>query len=238
MFKNILKEFLIFLHLDLSKNIKYDRLTRAILKKFLSASDNCIDVGCHKGEILDLMLSFAPKGTHFAFEPLPHLFESLKTKYTHRAHIFPYALSYSNGETTFQFVRNDEAYSGIKKRKYAIHNPDIAEITVAKRALDDVIGPNQIIHFIKIDVEGGEFDVIKGAKNLLKQNKPMVLFECGKGASDFYGTSPLDLYNYLHNDIGLQIYTLESFLKVGKPVSGNEFINHFELGNEYYFIAS
>lgn len=238
MFKNILKEFLIFLHLDFSKNIKYDRLTRAILKKFLSENDNCIDIGCHKGEILDLMLKYAPKGSHFAFEPLPNLFASLKIKYTGRAHIFPYALSNSNGETTFQFVRNAQAYSGIKKRKYTIKNPDIEEITVAKKMLDDLIGLDQKIHFIKIDVEGGEFDVIKGAKNLLKQNKPMILFECGKGASDFYGTNPLDLYNYLYEEIGLQIYTLKSFLKKSRPLSGNEFKNHFEIGNEYYFIAA
>src|SRR5690554_7788214 len=69
--KDILREILINLRLDLTKNLEYDRLTRAILKKFLKNNHNCIDVGCHKGEILDLMLTYSPQGKHYAFEPIP-----------------------------------------------------------------------------------------------------------------------------------------------------------------------
>ncbi|HHB78565.1 MAG TPA: hypothetical protein ENK85_04970 [Saprospiraceae bacterium] len=50
--------------IPLSKNHRYDIQTKAIIKK-LHADSNCIDVGCFKGEILDLMLQAAPKGQHF-----------------------------------------------------------------------------------------------------------------------------------------------------------------------------
>ena len=113
--KDTLREVLISLQLDLTKNLKYDRLTRAILKKSLKDNDNCIDVDCHKGEILDLMLAHAPNGKHYAFEPIPSLFDALKKKYSHKAEVFPYALSDKSGETTFQLVKNAPAYSGIKE---------------------------------------------------------------------------------------------------------------------------
>lgn len=45
--KDIIREILISLHLDLTKNLKYDRLTRKIFKKYIKKDNNCIDVGCH-----------------------------------------------------------------------------------------------------------------------------------------------------------------------------------------------
>ncbi|MCL2510885.1 MAG: FkbM family methyltransferase [Bacteroidales bacterium] len=236
--KDILREVFISLRLDLTKNIKYDRLTRKIMKRYLQKDYNCIDVGCHKGEILDLILKYAPAGAHCAFEPIPYLCEELERKYKNRATIFPYALSDNNGETTFQHVRNAPAYSGIKKRRYDIPNPEIEEIKVELKTLDELIPSSRKIHFIKIDVEGGEFGVIKGAKNLLKNNRLVVLFECGKGASDYYGTVPVALYNFITDEIGMKIYTLDAYLKNGKSLNVNEFINHFDSNTEYYFVAA
>ncbi|GAB4290775.1 MAG: hypothetical protein Kow0068_16160 [Marinilabiliales bacterium] len=103
--------------------------------------------------------------------------------------------------------------------------------------MDEIIPLNEKIHLIKIDVEGAELGVIKGAKNLLKNNKPIVIFECGKGASDYYGTSPIDLYNFISDETGLKIYTLQSFLYNKKPINKVEFVNYFNTNKEYYFIA-
>ena len=236
--KDILREIFISLHLDLTKNLKYDRLTRKIAKKHLKKTDNCIDVGCHKGEILNLILKYSPEGKHYAFEPIPYLFKDLKDKFENKAIVFPYALSDSSGETTFQLVKNAPAYSGIKRRRYDIANPDIEEIKVELKTLDEVIPSNEKVHFIKIDVEGNEFGVIKGAKNLLKNNPPIILFECGKGASEYYGTTPIDLYNFISNEIGLNIYTLTNYLKHKKTLSRDEFVNYFHSNEEYYFIAA
>ncbi len=235
--KNILREILISLHIDLTQNLKYDRLTKKILKESIKHNYNCIDVGCHKGEILDLMLKYAPQGQHYGFEPIPDFFKKLETKYKDRATILPYALSDNSGESTFQFVKNAPAYSGIKRRKYDVTHPDIEEITVSLQRLDDVIPKDQEIHVIKIDVEGAELGVLKGAKNLLKKNKPIIIFEFGKGASEYYGTSPSDLYAFISKEIGLKIYTLTSFIKHKKAMNEQEFEHYFETNEEYYFIA-
>ena len=236
-FKTLLRESFISLHLDVTKNIRYDRLTRDILKKLLRKDSNCIDIGCHKGEILDLILKYSPDGSHYAFEPIPYLFKELESKYNGGTKVFPYALSDTAGKTSFHLVKNAPAYSGIKKRRYDIPNPEIQEIMVEMKCLDDIISSDEKIHFIKIDVEGSEFAVFKGAKNLLKRNKPVILFECGKGASDYYGTRPADIYTFLTNEIGLKIFTLSAFLSNGKALSSGEFEKHYNTNEEYYFIA-
>ena len=236
--KTLIKQVLNFFHLDLTKNLKYDRLTKEIIKKYIQKSYTCVDVGCHKGEILNQISKYAPNGKHYAFEPIPYLFQNLTEQFKNTVTILPYALSNNNGKTTFQLVKNAPAYSGIRKRKYKIQNPDIEEIIVEKRTLDSFIPENEVIDFIKIDVEGGEFDVLKGAVNLLKRCKPIVLFECGKGASDHYNTSPNDLFDFLNKEIDLKIYTLQSFIEEQKSLSKSEFEHHFETNNEYYFVAA
>ena len=122
------------------------------------------------------IVSYAPNAKHFGFEPIPSLYDLLLTKYSENVEILPFALSDENGKTKFQFVKNAPAYSGILQRKYDVKVPDIQEIEVELKKLDDVIPSNLKIDFIKIDVEGAEFGVLKGAKNILKKSKPLPKF--------------------------------------------------------------
>ncbi len=235
--KNLIKSGLVFLRLDLSKNMAYDRQTKLIIKQVINQNSNCIDVGCHKGEILDLILKQSPNGKHFAFEPLPHLYESLSRKYVSKTTIHPFALSNKTGFSSFQFIKNAPAYSGLRKRDYDIKNPDIEEITVEIKRLDEIIPPDTKIDFIKIDVEGGEYDVMKGAKKLLKRDQPHVIFECGLGANNYYEASPNELYNFLTIEIGFRIYLLKSFLNNQKQLTLDDFEYYYRTNKEYYFIA-
>ena len=220
--KDIAREIFIFLHIDLTQNLKYDRLTKVIIKQGLKPDSNCIDIGCHKGEILDMMLKHAPKGKHIGFEPIPYLYERLSERYEGRATIYPFALSDKPEErtTTFNLVKNAPAYSGIKKRHYDFDNPEIEEIEVGLRTLDELIG-NEHIDFIKIDVEGAEFGVLKGGKKLLQAS-----------------TRPADIFNYINQEIGLRIFTLDAFIKGRNPLNVTEFTDCFEQSKEYYYVAA
>ncbi len=236
-YKNLIRSSLNILHLDLTKNLEYDRLTKLIMKRTISSNSNCIDIGCHKGEILDIILQQAPNGKHYGFEPLPYLFDKLIIKYKNKATILPYALANENGFSTFQHVKNAPAYSGIKKRKYDVDNPEIEEIKVELKKLDEVIPSNLKIDEIKIDVEGAELGVLQGAVQLLKRDNPIVVFEFGLGASDFYGTKPIDIFNLFTNEVGLKISLLKSFINNGNVLNLDEFEKHFNNNKEYYFIA-
>lgn len=236
--KKLLRHFLNEMHLDLTQNLKYDRLTKLIISRVVKPDSICVDVGCHKGEILDLFIEKAPIGGHFAFEPIPVLYYSLLKMYSKRNHVFQYALSDKEGFTSFQFVKNAPAYSGILKRSYEQVNPDIEEINVEMKMLDSVIPGNIKIDLIKIDVEGGELGVLKGAKQIIKKDKPVIIFECGIGASDYYGTQPEDVYQFLVNENGLNIYLLDAWLKKEKALTEQEFVNVYKNKVEYYFVAN
>lgn len=236
--KNSIKFTLKFLRLDLTKNLSYDRLTEYILKQHLTTGSHCIDIGCHKGEILDIMLKYAPKGKHIGFEPLPHLYEQLKTKYSNNCEIYPYALSDTDGFSSFQYVKNAPAYSGIRKRDYDNKDVEIQEIKVTLKRLDDIMPIRNKIDVIKIDVEGAEYNVLKGGAELIKQHQPLIIFEYGKGASDYYDASTLDMFDLINVQLGLSIYTLKAFVKNGASLDKSHFLTHFNKNDEYYFVAA
>lgn len=236
-FKDTIRSILNILHLDLNKGLEYDRLTRVIMKLVITPESNCIDVGCHNGEMLNHMVIFSPQGKHFAFEPIPHLFEYLKKRFSKSATIFPYALSDQQGKATFQFVRNAPAYSGLQKRKYEVDEPDIQELEVEMMKLDDCIPLGLPIQFIKIDVEGGELGVLKGAKRIIQESKPVILFESGLGASDFYGTTSEDIFNLFSIDFSMNIFLLKTWIRGESSLTKAEFNHYFTTNKEYYFIA-
>ena len=235
--KNLVKSGFELLQIDLTKNMQYDRLTKIIMKQELGSHSNCLDIGCHEGEMLEKMIELSPFGKHIAFEPIPYLFEKLQKKYSKGTSIHQIALSNKNGEVTFNVVKNAPAYSGIKKRSYDVSNPDIEKIQVSTQKLDDLLPADKQIDFVKIDVEGGEYDVLLGGLETFKRCQPVLIFEFGLGASDFYGTTPDQLFDLIVNQIGLHIYTLENFIAKDSPIQIEEFKKMYAENSEYYFVA-
>jgi FkbM family methyltransferase len=235
--RSLIRNILNTLHLDVTRNLAYDRLTREIMHRVIASGTNCVDVGCHKGEMLDMMISLAPSGIHFAFEPIPSLYQQLFTKYQGKAHVYPCALSDFEGNSTFQYIQNAPAYSGLKERHYAIKHPDIREIDVQVKRLDDLIPEKTTIGFIKLDVEGGEFGVLKGALRVIKESRPVIIFECGLGASDYYNTEPEAIYSLITREAGLQLSLLSDWLKSRPPLSGEAFLDIYRNNSEWYFVA-
>jgi FkbM family methyltransferase len=229
--KNILKK----LPFNVTRNQKYDALTLKIMEIVLEENSSFVDVGCHKGELLEEALKLAPNGAHYAFEPIPDLFDDLISSHGKIAVIKNVALSDKRGSSTFNYVKSNPAYSGIKQRSYP-KKEKIQEIDVKIDTMDNQLKNAERINLIKIDVEGGEMGVLKGSVNTLKKWSPVVIFEHGLGASDYYGTTPEEMWEFL-NDNDYCIFSLRGFVANKTSLSIEQFINLFETNKEYYFIA-
>ncbi|MFN0173317.1 MAG: FkbM family methyltransferase [Saprospiraceae bacterium] len=237
--KDYLKKILKALPFAFTKNQRYDRLTERVISKVCRAQSNCADVGCHKGEILDLFLAAAPEGQHFGFEPIPILFQNLKEKYADHPNcrFFDIALSNQRGSSSFNYVVSNPSYSGLLKRRYDRPNEEDTQITVLTEKLDDVWPRDMRLDVLKIDVEGGEQMVLEGARETLTRWRPTVIFEHGLGASDIYGSTPEQVFALLKN-CGLRIYLLEHFLEGSEPLDADGFVKQFYERQNYYFVAS
>ena len=235
-FKAYTRQLLKWLRLDLTLNLKYDRLTEQVIARVLKPGDTAIDVGCHKGEILDILQKHAPGSSHYAFEPLPVFYQALLSKYGQNHHILPYALSDHSGTSQFHYVKNAPAYSGILKRKYDIRQPEVETIQVDLRKIDEIIPSDIPVRLIKIDVEGAEMSVLKGGVQTINKWKPLIMFEFGIGASDIYGTDPDEMYHFF-SKMSYVIYTLESWLKGSEFLTSEEFSLLYYGKKEFYYLA-
>jgi FkbM family methyltransferase len=235
--KKWIKYFLQFIPVHFTKNMEYDAQTKLIIQKICKPDSNCIDIGCHKGEIMDLFLQYAPEGKHVGFEPIPDMFSALEIKYKNtNCRVSPVALSNEKGSTTFQFVKSNPAYSGLQKRAYKNKDEVIEEISVQTDLLDHVIPETMPITMIKIDVEGGELLVLEGAVSTIKRTKPVIIFEHGLGASEFYQSTPEKVFALL-TTCGLQINTLKGWLQQIPALSLQQFEQQYLQKTNYYFIA-
>ncbi len=193
-----------------------------ILRTVLNASSNCVDVGAHHGVFLKRFLELSPAGRHFAFEPLPDLAAALKRDFP-EVDLFFCALGNQSGRVRFCHALELPGWSGFKRQPYPVKT-EVKEIEVERRRMDEALPDEVPIHFIKIDVEGAELEVLEGAVNTIQRFKPCILFEHARIHNLEYRTTPKKIYNYLTGKCGLGIYCLD----------GNGPLNKDELIDIYY----
>jgi FkbM family methyltransferase len=204
-----------------------DERDSAMLKRLLAWSlgpeSCCIDVGAHTGNVLAEMCRVAPRGRHIAYEPLPHLADRLRSSFPD-VDVRCAALSDHAGEASFARVRAAEAWSGLLFRPLPGNaEPDLEEITVRLEVLDDALPPDFVPAVVKIDVEGAEEQVVRGALHTLREHRPIVVFEHGLGSANAYGTEPDDLFRLLVDEAGLRVFDLDG----GGPYDREEFHRAF-----------
>jgi FkbM family methyltransferase len=133
------------------------------------------DVGAHKGEWTQAVLAVHPTTQIHCFEPIPHTFELLsRNDFPSHVHLNQLALSVTTGTATM-YVDGGSACNSLYDRQWTYdgskenHNSSIVQTTT----LDDYCFKHSIntIDMMKMDIEGAEMDVLKGAQEMLTQGK-------------------------------------------------------------------
>ena len=233
--KKSLKKIIKSIPINFTLNQKYDAQTKQIMKIVLEPESTFVDVGSHKGEILSIALKISPKGSHHAFEPIPKIHEKLDAKFGKICKVKNLCISNEVGESSFNFVESNPAYSGIRMRNYP-KKEKINKIKVKLDTLDNQLLNQERLDMIKIDVEGGELNVLKGSVRVMQKFHPVILFEHGQGASEFYNTTPEDIYRFFEHQ-NYEILTLRSFIANMDSLSEEEFRELYDTNLEYYFLA-
>tara|TARA_B100000029_G_scaffold390218_1_gene386943 strand:- start:645 stop:1406 length:762 start_codon:yes stop_codon:yes gene_type:complete len=145
------------------------------IKKFLGKKVNIlIDIGSNKGAYSDVFLKNYPNSNIYIFEPQKYLYEKLLVKYSNNKNIkiFNCAIDEEEKEANLYKSFDGDGEGSIYKRKYIKNEKNLKEVIKCKR-LDEVlnIDRNQIIDFVKIDVEGNEIKTLRGSEKIIYQIK-------------------------------------------------------------------
>ena len=180
-----------------------------LLAATLRRNGNAVDVGAHSGAVLREIVRVAPAGRHIAYEPIPELARQSAVGFP-QVSVREAALSDTSGTATFVYVDSAPEFSGLRERAYHEQtNVQSHKITVRTERLDDVIPDGWTPSLLKIDVEGAEMLVLRGAEATLRRFRPTIVFEHGIGASEHYGFGPVDVYGFLVVDLNMRIFDLD-----------------------------
>jgi FkbM family methyltransferase len=158
-----------------------------IIERLVRPGDWVLDVGANIG-LLTLWMSklVGPHGRVHAFEPNPVLCRFLENTFTHNqvlnVKLHSIGLGASEGQMDLHVPRGNFGGASLVRR-----TGDAAEVyTVPVRKLDDVLlqEPVSRIALIKLDVEGFELEVLRGARQVVQKLRPeAILFEANEKAS-------------------------------------------------------
>lgn len=181
------------------------------------------DVGCFRGNFTKNIIKHESKKNlqtkFFLFDPNPNaknylnfLLKEKNIKY------FNIALDNSNtkkkftlnqyfeasGSSLVSLHKEDKLYNFTRKNFMKIFQPfkkikDYVEVDVKTQTLDNFCLENKIdrIHLLKLDTEGNEFNILKGAENLLSNNKVKVIYtEICSNKKD-YNNKSYEIKNFL-----------------------------------------
>ena len=217
------------------KKRKYDALIKKIMRIVLEEDSSFIDVGCYRGNFLIEANKFAPSGAHIGFEPIPEIYTKVIKTLGGVNDIRQLGLSDERGETTFNYVKSNPLYSGIKKRSYP-GKESIEELVIKVYTLDHQLFQSPRVDLIKIDVEGAELNVLKGGINTITKFNPVIVFEYEQGASDVYGVTPAEIWSFF-DKVKYSIYTLKNFIDNPLPLSFSKFTEIYNSNDEHFFVA-
>ncbi len=186
----------------------------AALKRVLRRNSNCIDIGCHYGSMLSCFSRLAPNGRHVAFEPTPVKVRFLRRKFPD-VDVRELALSDRPGPASFYINRSQSGFSGLARHGEG----DFEQIDVPCARLDDVVPRYRRFDFLKLDVEGAELLVFRGALELLRRDRPTIFFECGPSGPELFGYKAGEIHELLTGQCGYLVFLPKDFLAGGGGAS-------------------
>ncbi len=74
--------------------------------------------------------------------------------------------------------------------------------------IDALLPAAEKVSFIKLDLEGGEFKALKGARSLIARNSPLIIFEHGGQVSAEFSNDSLDDYQAFWAAHGYRLFDL------------------------------
>lgn len=183
----------------------FEGMLQAIYESILSPGDVAIDVGAHIGShTIPIARAVGVAGRVLAFEPLPDMAVQIENalRYGHpelaaRVTVHTNAISDFEGPSEFVHVVDAKWNSGLRERTYD-GEPQKEIISVQVRRLDSLIGSLERVDYIKIDVEGGELGVMRGAAELIRTFRPVISFEFGEASFWAYAITPGDVADFLN----------------------------------------
>lgn len=190
----------------------YEPEVRAAIKRHLGPGGVALDVGANVGWHTLLMAVIAgPSGRVYAFEPNDstrgRLLEAVAANHFTHVVVDARAVAARSGAIGFQAPRAGHFWDGTGR---LVAEPAPSDRRVDCVTLDQLVVQEGIdrVDLVKIDVEGWEFSVLRGAARLLATRRPAIIFEYDPAYVSRPGGTAAELSEWLVN-AGYVLFALQ-----------------------------
>ena len=189
-----------------------------------------VDIGSNTGHFTNMLSKISKKV--YSFEPIVYLYRNQKYLFRNsNISVHNIALGSRKEKKKFYIPHDNDPEASLIKKKNSI-------ITTTLVDTGDRILKNKKVDFIKIDVEGTEFNVIIGLKKILKKNNPLIMIEIERRHNLNYIKVFKILVDlnykiyYLNNRklelLNLNYKNLRKFIKINqKNIHSKKYVNNF-----------
>jgi len=217
--------------LRLSTNGVFEPYTTQVIKRNISSGDIVIDIGANIGYFTLIMAKcIRENGKVFSFEPEPKNFELLKknVEINNYSNVILEKKAIGNKTGTTNLYLADKKNNVFSSGMHRIFRSDLVSqipdpISVNIIKLDDYLQDLKFIkkiRLIKIDVEGAEFDVLKGMNKILDENKEIeIVMEFSSENLEDYGSNTPDVVDFLMNK-GFKLSIINEVEKRMEEITG------------------
>lgn len=178
----------------------------AVVEKHLPVGGTFVDIGAHIGYYsLKAAKAVGSQGHVIAVEPNPETIQELRENIRlSAANIAVYPVACSDSEAILEFFaapRRNTGESSLSRKNAEQQGTARASYRVRAMPLDAIIQESGLpqVDVVKIDVEGAELLVLKGAKQTLSRCSPMLIVEVVDDQLRSMGTSAAELKEYLRS---------------------------------------
>jgi len=175
------------------------------------------DVGANIGQSAEKFKKAFPQVKIYCFEPVKYLFEKLRKNTINDASINCYCCAVgSKQETAEIYLNKNDLANSLVKPEYFMDSEIVEVVTI-----DDFARENNVstIDLLKIDTEGFDLEVLKGADNMLSSgNISFVLVEVSFNPNDKKHTYFIAVFDFLL-ERGYSLYGI--YEQIYEPSCGN-----------------
>lgn len=211
---------------------QYEQFTTKIIENLLKSNDVVIDIGAFVGYFTLLMAKLVKNGMVYSFEPTPETYKKLekniKINKFKNILLFNKAVFDKLGTATLNFMKDNNSGNTLFSSKESM-----SEIVVETFNLDSLNLEN--VNFIKIDAEGAEFKILKGATRLIENSLNLkMIIEFFPLTLKRAGENPINLLNFI-KEKGFIIKNINEETRELEDVKNfNDFLARFPADKNVY----
>lgn len=170
-----------------------------LIRRHVRSGDIVCDIGANKGSFVFWLSRWCRNGLVVAFEPQPSFAGSLadlcRRLGLDNVRVEPKAVFSRSGQCDLFVPKNH--LPGASLLGKAATASAFETISVPTVRLDEYFNRDERVSLLKIDVEGAELAVLRGAERILREQSPLLVFECENRHLE--GATIEDVFAYLES---------------------------------------